>query len=459
MNYKVKTILSTERFSIKSFYEQKALNRSNNYKKKMIDKNTLFRIFAEKEDKFNLILIKRLCETQAIKYLEFKEILAITGVRRCGKTYLMYYLMQHLVSNNVSKKNILYLNFEDERLAFIEPTDLEKIYEWYLEFSNAKGKLYFFLDEIQNVPLWEKWLARIFEKVKVVISGSNTTLFSSKLATAISGRYVELFLYPFSFEEYILYKDESLVEKKKAHLAESSAKINNYLSEYIEFGGFPEVLLYKKKELLREYYKTILLKDVVSRYNLKYKEYIEKLSLYLLSNFCQPTSLYGLMKENPIGINTIKNYLDFIEKAFLLFFVFKFDYSLRKQHANPKKVYAIDVAMAREISFKFSEDKGRIIENLVFLELKRKGIELYYHKKKQECDFVIKEGIKIKEAIQICYELNEENKKREITGLKEAMDYYKLNEGKIITYSQEEELIIDKKRILVKPLWKWLLGI
>jgi len=143
----------------------------------------------------------------------------------------------------------------------------------------------------------------------------------------------------------------------------------------------------------------------------------------------------------------------------LLFFVFKFDYSLRKQHANPKKVYAIDVAMAREISFKFSEDKGRIIENLVFLELKRKGIELYYHKKKQECDFVIKEGIKIKEAIQICYELNEENKKREITGLKEAMDYYKLNEGKIITYSQEEELIIDKKRILVKPLWKWLLGI
>ena len=423
----------------------------------MIDKNTIFRIFAEKEDKFSISIVDRDCEKDAIKYLKYKEILAITGVRRCGKTYIMYYLMQHLGKNKIPKENILYLNFEDERLAFIEPKDLDKIYEWYLEFSNAKGKVYFFLDEIQNVPLWEKWLSRSFEKIKFVISGSNSTLLSSELASAITGRYIELQLYPFSFKEYLAYKDKSLIDKNKAFLPEYAAKISNHLKKYIQLGGFPEVLLYGKEDLLQQYYSTILLKDIISRYNIKHKDFIEKISLYLMSNLGKLSSLYALDKIYPIGINTIKNYLNFIEKCFLLFFMNKFDYSIKKQHANPKKVYAVDVALARAVSFKFTDDKGRILENIIFMELKRRKKESYYHKEKYECDFVVKRGMKITEVIQVCYELDENNKKREINGLTEAMNKFNLKQGIILTDNQEEELKEGNKKIIIKPDWKWLI--
>jgi predicted AAA+ superfamily ATPase len=421
----------------------------------MIDKNVLFRIFSEKDEKFSLKITERYCSGEAIKYLGYKEILAITGVRRSGKTYLMFYLMQHLLKKNVPEENILYLNFEDERLAFISPEDLDKIYEWYIEFSKTKGKLYFFLDEIQNVPMWEKWLSRSFDKIKFVISGSNSTLLSSELATAITGRHIEMSLYPFSFKEYISYKDKSLFQNM--YSSESSAKISNYFKEYLDLGGFPEISLNGKKDLLRQYYKTILLRDVISRYNIKYKDYIEKLSLYLVSNVGKQISLYALAKENPIGINTIKNYLNFIEKCFLLFFINKFDYSLKKQHANPKKVYAVDIALAREISFKFTEDKGRVLENIVFIELKRRNKDSYYHKGTYECDFVIKEGLKISEAIQVCFDMNDDNRKRELNGLLEAMEKYALKHGIIITNDQEGEIQIKKKKITLKKISNFLL--
>jgi uncharacterized protein len=421
----------------------------------MIDKNTLFRLFSEKDEKFNVSLIRRSSEKEALKYLDYKEILAIMGVRRSGKTYIMYSLMQHLSKNNIPKENILYLNFEDERLAFIKPEDLENIYEWYLEFSKAEGKLYFFLDEIQNVPLWEKWLSRSYEKIKFIISGSNSTMLSSEIATAISGRYVEITMYPFSFREYVSYKDHNLIEN--LHKSESLARLSNLFNEYIEFGGFPEVLIYKKRDLLQEYFKTIMLRDVMARHNIKYKDYVEKLLLYLMSNLGKPVSLYKLDKENPIGINTIKNYLNFIEKGFLLFFVNKFDYSIKKQHANPRKVYGIDTALARDVSFRFSEDQGRIFENIVFLELIRAGEEVYYYNGKHECDFLIKKGLKITGAIQVCFRLDEENKEREINGLLEALDKFKLKKGTIITSDKEFEEDILGKKIQYISLLKWLI--
>lgn len=423
----------------------------------MISKETMFRIFSEREEKFNLELIERYCEKQAIIYIDYKEIFAITGVRRCGKTHLMYNLINHLLKNGVSKENILYLNFEDERLAFIEAVDLDKIYELFLEFSSPKGKLYFFLDEIQNVPLWEKWLSRMYEKIKFVISGSNSTLLSSEIATAITGRSIELTLYPFSFKEYVGYKNNSLLERKSWNLAETKSKILSLFNEYIAKGGFPEVLFYGKTDLLSEYYKAILLKDIISRYNIKHKDEMEKISLFLLSNFSKPTSLYALEKDHDMGINTIKNYLNYMEKCFLLFFMRKFDYSLKKQNYNAKKVYTIDIALSRRIGFTFTEDKGRIMENLIFLNMKRNNKESYYYKGKGECDFLIKEGLKISEAIQVCHEINNENHKRELDGLLEAMEKYKLAKGTIITYDEEKEINVDGKKVYVVPIWKALL--
>jgi predicted AAA+ superfamily ATPase len=421
----------------------------------MIDKSILFRIFEEREEKFNLDIINRQCEKEALKFLRYKEILAITGVRRCGKTYLLYYLMSYLnKSEKVPKENILYINFEDERLAFIEPKDLDTLYEWFLEYAKPEGKLYFFLDEIQNVPLWEKWLSRIYEKVKLVVTGSNSTLLSSEIATALTGRSIELQLRPFSFSEYVAYKEKYL---KKSYTAEFKAKASGYLEEFIELGGFPEVLIAKKIELLSEYYKAILLRDIISRYSIKHRDYVEKISLYLLSNLGKPVSLYSLIKDNPLGINTIKNYLLYMERCFLLSFVKKFDYSLRKQNANPRKVYCVDPALARQVSFKFTQDRGRIIENIIFNELQSRNKEVYYFRRKNECDFVIKDGLKIKEAIQVCYEFNEDNRERELGGLREAMEKFNLKKGIIINYAHEELLEEEGMIIAVIPLWKWLL--
>ena len=420
----------------------------------MLDKNTLFRIFEESKDKFKIKIKKRQLLDNAIKLLDFKEIIAITGVRRSGKTYLMYELMQYLIKK-VNKESIVYINFEDERLSFLETKDLDKIFEYFFEFRKPEGKIYFFFDEIQNVPKWEKWIARSYEKYKFIISGSNSGLLSSELTSAIAGRYVEIHVYPFSFKEIC---DNNL----SIYKIEDVGKIKKKYNYYLEFGGFPEIIINRRKELLQEYYRSILLKDVISRYNIKYKDVLEKLSLLISSNIGKLFSLYKLNKEFDIGINTIKNYVNYIEKSFLFFSLSKFDYSLRKQMFNPKKFYSIDWALSNSINFKFSEDYGRILENVVFIELKRMNNIVYYHKNKHECDFVIKKGLKIVNAIQVTKELNDENKQREINGLIEALKTYKLKEGTILTAEQEKTFTkTDKQgkkyKIIVKPIWKYLL--
>ncbi|MFW6014639.1 MAG: ATP-binding protein [Nanoarchaeota archaeon] len=411
----------------------------------MLEKNTIFRLFEESKEKFDINIILREKFKEAKKLIDYKEILAITGVRRSGKTYFMYELMQYL-TQKVPKENIVYLNFEDERLAFLQRDELDKIFEYYYEFSGAKGKLYFFFDEIQNVPYWEKWLSRSFEKHKFVISGSNSKLLSSELVSAITGRYFEIRIFPFTYKE-------TLERKYSLYKTENVGLLKRKFSEYLEYGGFPESILYGKKDLLQEYYKSIILKDVINRHNIKYKDLIKRLSLFVASNYSKPLSLYSLNKQYDAGINTIKNYVNYLEESFLYIFIDKFDYSLKKQQYNPPKAYGVDVAIMDAINFKFSKDIGRKIENIVLIELLNRKCEVFYHKDKYECDFVVKEGLDIVQAIQVCYELNDENSQREIKGLKSAMKKYNLKEGLLITYDTEKEI----ENIKVKPVWKFLL--
>jgi uncharacterized protein len=415
----------------------------------MIDKNTLFRIFDESKEKYRVKLKQRETFDKIVPYIDYKEIIVFSGVRRCGKTSLMYSLMQYLDDN---KKDIskVYINFEDERLAFLEPSDLDKIFEYYIEYENPKGKIYFFLDEIQNVKLWEKWLNRSYEKYKFIISGSNAKLLSSELSTALTGRHKEFHVYPFRFKEFIS-------EKKISFTVENIAYFRRKFDEYLSKGGFPESLLNNKTDLLQDYYRNILFKDVIGRHNIKHKSLIEKLSLFILSNSGKTISLYKLEKDYDAGINTIKNYVSYLESAFLIFSINFFSFSLKKQQYNPPKMYSIDVALSNSIAFKISDNKGRMLENVVLIDLKARDDKVYYHKDKKECDFVIKKGNKIVEAIQVCYDLDEDNKKREIDGLLEALEKFKLKQGLILTYDQEDEILVNKKKILVKPVWKWIL--
>jgi uncharacterized protein len=415
----------------------------------MLDKNIVFRIFEESKEKYITKLKKRKILESIIPALEYKEALVLSGVRRCGKTSLMFKLMQYLDKTQEGHSKV-YINFEDERLAFIEAKDLDKLIEYYLEFENPKGKIYFFLDEIQNVPLWEKWVSRLYEKYKFILSGSNSKLLSSEIASALTGRHKEFRVYPFRFLEFV-------EDFKLNSTIESNAKAKRLFEEFFEKGGFPESLLFGKKDMLQEYYRNILLKDVISRHNIKYKSLIEKLSLFIMSNSGKTISLYSLEKKYDAGINTIKNYLSYLESSFLIFSIDLFDYSIKKQQNAPPKIYAIDVALAQAVSFEFTKNLGRKLENIVLIDLKSRGKEIYYYKKKKECDFVVKEGLKIKEAIQVCYDLNEENSKREINGLLDACKFYKLKKGLLLTYDQEKEFQKEGIKINVKPVWKWLL--
>ncbi|MFT4326920.1 MAG: ATP-binding protein [Candidatus Woesearchaeota archaeon] len=414
----------------------------------MIDKALLFRLFEESTGKYNKSLHKRAIFEDAKKYLSYKEALVLTGVRRCGKTSLMYALMQHLDSHEPEASKV-YINFEDERLIGLEPKDMETFFEYYLEYAQPTNKVYFFLDEIQNIPAWEKVITRLYETYKFVLSGSNANVLSSDLASALTGRHKEIRVYPFRFAEFC--------DTKKTITREQVAAVRSNFEIYLQRGGFPESLLYNKTDLLQDYYKNILFKDVIGRHNIKYKDLLQKLSAFMFSNCSKQISFYALEKRYDAGINTIRNYVSYLESSFLLESISIYSNSVKKQQGNPLKYYAVDIALAQSVAFHFSEDVGRVLENIIANELIARGNELYYHKAKGECDFIVKKGITVTEAIQVCHTLNDNNEKREFTGLLEACKTYKLTKGIIITNDQEKTIRVEDIEIIILPAWKWLL--
>ncbi|MAF35746.1 AAA family ATPase, partial [archaeon] len=227
---------------------------------------------------------------------------------------------------------------------------------------------------------------------------------------------------------------------------------------FLEAGGFPQRVLSGQEIVVSELYENILYRDIIGRFNKNLIKPIKELSLHLLSNVSSDLSLRKLSDLADIkNLSTVKQIIDAFENAFLFFTVNKFAYSTKKQIQNPKKIYCVDNGFATVLGFRFSENKGRLLENLVAIELKRQGKEIYYHKEKFECDFVIKEKLKVSDIIQVCFTLTEDNKKREYGGLIEAMDIFKLKKGLILTHDQDEEVTIEGKKIIIKPVWKWLL--
>jgi len=354
----------------------------------------------------------------------------ISGIRRCGKSTLLHQLM---------KENPNYFNFEDPRAVNFELQDFEKLIEIFKELN--KSNLYFF-DEIQNVPKWELAIRSLLDKgKKVIITGSNASLLSKELGTRLTGRHINYELFPFSYQEML-----NLIKQKP--------NIKSF-TEYLNKGGFPEYLKYKKQEILHELLKDIVIRDIVVRHKIRNSKTMRELAIYLLTNVGKEISLNKLTKTfNIKSVNTTASFISFLEESYLIFVLPKFSYSLKKQLINPKKIYSIDNGISNVNSASFSSDKGRMLENIVFQNLRRKYQKIYYFKEKHECDFIIKDKQTI--AIQVCYNLNEENKEREINGLKEAMSELKLNKGLILTFNQEDKLTIEDKIISVIPIWKWL---
>lgn len=409
--------------------------------------------------------VKRSCLNKLISFLKTQMIISIFGVRRSGKSSLMKILINYLISKKINPKNILFLNLEHPYFAKYanEIKYLQNIFEEYLKLMKPKGKIYIFLDEIQFFADWQIFVKALFEQknVKFIISGSNSKLLSSDISTLLTGRTLILELMPFSFLEVI--KLKKIPIKTELEIHKNKRKIKNFFDSYLKYGGFPEILLTKdtkiRFEMLASYVKTILYQDVIFKMQIKKAREVEKLFVYLISNNSNLFSYNNLSKFFDISDKAIKEYIKNFEESYLLFEIEKFSYSVKKQLFNPKKIFSIDTGIINATSFKFSENIGAFLENIIFLELKRLNLKIYYFKTKNnlEVDFLVQKAM-IFSLIQVSFSLKDKKtKKREINSLIKAMEEMKLKEAVVITYDEEEDIFYENKKIKIIPIYKYLL--
>jgi predicted AAA+ superfamily ATPase len=416
-----------------------------------MNKERLKEIMFDQKDVFNSKTNQIERDINLEKYIVTSQVVIISGVRRCGKSSLLYLLKEKM---NLSDSAFCYFNFDDERVI-ADISILENLYNLHIEVFGTEPVL--FLDEIQNVDNWEKFVSRMYETgVKIFVTGSNAKLLSSEIATSLTGRNKIIELFPFSFNEYLRYQKKSY-QKNKLTSKSKSLLINDFNS-FFEMGGFPLVVKENDLELINSYFQDILYRDIISRYRLSQTDEIKQIGLYFASNIGKLFSYLTLQKISGIkSLSSIKNYLYYYEQSYLFFYLKKFDYSVQKQIMNPKKVYSIDQAFAHRLGFNFSENKGRVLENIIYIELLRRGKEVFYHALQNECDFVTKQGMNIVEAIQVTWQLSTYNYDREINGLQEAIDLYKLKKGTLIFMNETELSLKIPGNIELIPVWKWLL--
>jgi len=414
-------------------------------------KEVIKKLIAEFWDKdIDYIPRKKITEELATA----KSSIIITGPRRAGKSYTIYEIRDMIMKKGADKKDFLYINFEDERLSEFKKEQLELLLEAYYEMREQKPII--FLDEIQNVENWEKFARRLTDDgYKLVVTGSNSELLSREISNKLGGRLIENRVYPLDFKEFLRFKKIEI--KKEDFYSKERFRLKKYFEEYMLYGGFPEVAFFSdeenKKKVILTYFNLVFYKDLVTK---KYVENETALKFIIkklrenIGGVITPRAIYTSLKNAgiDIGPNTVERYLQYLEETFLVIPCKPFAKSVLKQ--EKKKRYLVDNGYIK--IFEIKEDSSLLLENLVFMEFVKKGKEIYYYQGKKECDFIVE-----KEAVQVTYELNEENEKREIEGILEAMEVCGLEKGKIITYDQEKEIEKEGKKISVIPAWKWAL--
>lgn len=366
--------------------------------------------------------------------LGMSEVVVLTGVRRSGKSTLILQLIEELIAKGVRPHNTLYINFEEPNFSDnLNARFLGKILDAYFEFFDPKGKVYLFLDEVQLVKGWERFVAALYDRkadVKIFVTGSSADLLKGEIATLLSGRYVSETIYPLSFAEFLDFK------KEKHSPVIRKPKLYNYLREYIEFGGFPKIVIekekYGKKILLVEYFNSILERDILLRHRIKNEKDVKEIASFSLTNVSSRISTYKIEKDFGISNPNTRRYFGYFEEAFLLRFVPFFSYSVKRQVYNPQKVFSIDTGLRNAVSFAFSEDIGKLLENIVLLEFLRRKETPYYWEGKTEIDFVLRRGYEVSELVNVCYSLNGRSLERELKSLEEGMSEFKNAEAKII---------------------------
>ncbi|MBN2569274.1 MAG: ATP-binding protein [Deltaproteobacteria bacterium] len=393
------------------------------------------------------------------------EIMAIAGPRRAGKTWYMYQLIHDLLAQgNRAREDIMLVDFEDYRLAEFTMDDMDDLFTAFYRVA-GKAPTFLFFDEIQRLPGWSRVLRTLHNqnRYRIVITGSNAGLLEREIATELRGRCRSVLMMPASFREYLRF--HGIPGDERSLLTPARGSVLKAFEQYVKEGGFPEVVkretVPEKRELLQTYYRTIFYRDILERYNVKAKAVLDAVMRYTLNAYSDLFSISMLEKELkrhhlPGSKQTISNYLGYLQEVFFLTAHEKFSYSPRQRMMNPKKIYLVDTGFSL-LSTDFSENRGKLLENVVAVELFRRRRECFYYKSRRECDVILKEGTRPTTAIQVCWELTLKNELRELKGLAEAMKALEIDDGLVLTFDEERELIFEGLKIRVMPVWKWLL--
>jgi len=383
-------------------------------------------------------------------YLDANVIKLITGPRRAGKSV---YALQIL-----SGKNYAYLNFDDTQLlgAFNEDAVMQALAEVY------PGYDYLLLDEVQNLDSWDAWVSKLYRRgVNLVITGSNANLLSSEMSTLLTGRYVEIQILPFSMKETLEYKEAPI----DAELPDEKAKLFIEMDDYLKKGGYPEIV--KNRDIEQAYlsalFDSIILKDVAQRHKIRKITELYDLADYLISNYSNPLSYNEIADELSLGsVTTVKKFCGYLAEPYLFFYLPRYNNKLKEMKKAPRKVYVIDNGFIYTRSFELSSNNGRQLENMVFIELLRRGYDLekslFYYRttNDKEVDFVTRDGRKVTSLIQVSYEISKaKTREREMDALVKASEELKCENLLLITWDQEDSVEYKGKHIRIVSLVEW----
>lgn len=377
------------------------------------------------------------------------RVLALSGMRRTGKSTLLLQLMSEV-------DNVAYFNFEDEKLLGFSVEHFGELEEALIEVYGPAR--YWFFDEIQNVGNFEVAVRRMQDSgKKMVITGSNSSMLSMEFGSKLTGRYKQLELFPFSFSEYLRFQNVSF-EEKDFYLPEAKVMLKTWFTRWLEQGGLPEYLKYNDEQYVKTLFDNILYRDIIVRFGIRRHREFRELVQLLVSNLSLPVTFTSLQKS--IGLSnadTVKEYMGYLSNAYMFYEMYQYHDSLKMQLRSPRKVYLNDVAFHNLVGFSSTPNQGRKLENAVFLALRRGTSEVYSFCGKGECDFIVFDKSRRVSALQVCYQLTPENQTRELNGLSEAMLAFNLKDGMILTMDQEFEIQHNGKNIPVLPVWKWML--
>jgi hypothetical protein len=395
------------------------------------------------------------------------KVVTLSGVRRSGKTFILRDIINKLKKKGISPENILYFNFEDER---IDNTtfELDLILQAYRELYPNKDlkDVYFFFDEIQIINNWEKFVRRIDSNISsnIFITGSNSKLLSREIATTLGGRTITYEVYPLSFKEYLQFNNI----KPDIVSSAGKAKIISAMRKFLVNGGFPELINFSKEvreKTLQQYFNVMLFTDLIERYEISQTAILKYFCKRLIGATAKEFSINKIYNEiksqgYKIGKDALYQFQDNVEAIYLVSFLQKYSESVINSEFSQKKVYAIDTGLANALNFKIQDDDGRILENLIYLELIKAGKEVYYYKDKGECDFIIQNNGEIISALQVTSSLNDETvNKREIAGLIEVSKRFDLKKAQIISFEEKSTQKVGDLKIEIIPAYQYILSL